>query len=696
MTSATATVQNVAPISRATPVRAEIQALRALAVLGVLLFHLWPQRLQGGYVGVDVFFVVSGFLITDHLVRDHEQHGRVLLARFWGRRARRLLPASLLVLTVTAIAVYAWIPLSRWAQIGWELLASALYVENWALAAQSVDYMATSNVASPVQHFWTLGVEEQFYLIWPLLLMAGAAIAVRGKRDAVAGIAVAVGLATAGSLAFSIVYTALVPTIAYYSTFTRAWEFGAGALLALLLRRRPEPLPGTWAVVASWTGWAMIIAAMVLYTATTPFPSFTAALPVLGTILVIAAGTPDRRPAPTRLIGVRPVQFVGDVSYGVYLWHWPLIVLLPFLTLSPLTTWQKALIAAASIALGWASKRFVEDPIRTRSWFAHGRARRSLWGAATGMALVSALALPLALSTVPPAPRAPSALPSCWGAGSLADPACDGPLARPLEAPAESFAGDLPAQDVRECEITVELAAYRRCDRVTADPAAPHVALVGDSHATRWVEAFDRAARSSDWSLSTYLVSGCPLVSSEPIGGVWGYDPVGAELCTRPTGALLDELAADPTLTDVVLTNRTRLYLSDDTADHPLTADAVAASIRRLQDAGKNVVVLKDHPEVRGIPEQGGGSGPDCLALADAHRCVLTREEASFEDPMAAAAAQTGAAVIDLTDSFCDATTCYWQIGGLSVYTDDNHLSRSFAASLARPLGDALAPLLSR
>jgi peptidoglycan/LPS O-acetylase OafA/YrhL len=672
-----------------TGVRPEIQALRAVAVLGVLLFHLWPLRLPGGYVGVDVFFVVSGFLITDHLVRDHVRHGRISLPGFWARRARRLLPASLLVLAVTAIAVYVLVPLTRWQQFGLEIIASAFYVENWALAAQSVDYMALSNVKSPVQHFWTLGVEEQFYIVWPLLLIAGAFLAGRMRRSGLRGMAGAVLAATLASFVFSVVYTALVPTVAYFSTATRAWEFGAGALLALVLRRTPTPITGGVAAAASWAGFALLGVAMLIFTGATPFPSYTALLPVLGTVLVIVAGAPRTRWAPTALFSVRPVQFVGDVSYGVYLWHWPLIVLLPYALLAPLNTWQSILVGAVSIALGWASKVFVEDPVRSHRWLATGRPRRSLLAAGGGMIVVVAMSLPLALSTIPPAPQVPAAVPACWGALAMSDPECDGPLAAALRAPAPSFSSDLPTPEVAACEITVQLATYRRCDLRSAEGDRTF-ALVGDSHATRWVESFQRAAEQEGWGLSTFLVSGCPLVSFEPIGSAWGYDPVGAQLCPQPTRAVIDEIVADPTITDVVLTNRTRLYVSDDPAGLPLSTDAVAVTIRALQDAGKHVAVLVDHPETAPVPVQGGAGAPDCLTVRAASACTMPRSDADFADPMRAAAVATGADLIDLTTLFCDDESCYWQIGGLVVYTDDNHMTRSFAATLSPALLAAL------
>ena len=669
--------------------RQEIQALRALAVLGVLLFHLWPHRLTGGYIGVDVFFVVSGYLITVHLLREHAARGRISLASFWARRARRLLPASLLVLSVTAAATYLWVPLTRWSQFGWEIIASAFYVQNWAMAAQSVDYMAMSNTASPVQHFWTLGVEEQFYILWPVLLVGGAAVAGRLRRNGMLGITALVLAATAGSFVYSIVFTATDADVAYYSTFTRAWEFGAGALLALGLRRRPAWFSPRPAAAASWLGFAVIGATMVLYDATTPFPSFTAALPVLATVLVIAAGTPSVAAAPTRLLALRPVQFVGDVSYGVYLWHWPLIVLLPYITGHRISTWEALAVLCASLLLGWASKTLVEDPVRALPWFARGAARRSLLSTLAAMTAVTALALPLALATVPPPPTTAAKPDACWGASAMTDPSC-GPADRvPMAAPVASFAADLPTEEVQACEITVELASHRRCDLVDAQ-STTRVALVGDSHATRWVEAFERAAESEGWGLSTFLVSGCPLVSAAPIGGPWGFDPVGGELCPQPTAAVLDALASDPSITDVVLTNRTRLYVSDDPADHPLSAEAVEATIRTLQQAGKNVIVLADPPEVRGTPELGAPGAIDCLATPSARDCDLPRAAADFADPMRTAADRAAAPTIDMTDLFCTPDRCLWRIGGLVVYTDDNHLTRSFAASLAPTLTERL------
>ncbi|NII70364.1 SGNH hydrolase domain-containing protein [Microbacterium ulmi] len=676
--------------------RREIQALRAVAVLGVLLFHLWPGRLPGGYVGVDVFFVVSGFLITDHLIRERLSRGRIRLPLFWARRARRLLPASLTVLAATALGVWLFVPDARWSQFGSEIVASVLYTENWALAAQSVDYMALSNAKSPVQHFWSLGVEEQFYLVWPLLILAAFAIATVARRRPVGTVFAVIGVASAASLAYSIWSTTVDPSVAYFSTFARAWEFGAGGLLALLLRRFGTPLgTGLSASLASWTGLVGIAAAMLLYTGATPFPSYTALLPVGGTMLMIAAGTPTGALAPTRLFRLRPVQFLGDVSYGTYLWHWPIIVILPYVLGAPLSTAWAVAALAVSILLGWASKTFIEDPIRTRPLVVRTKPRWTFASTLVAMAAVAAVALPLATHRI----EAPTAMPvaeqpDCYGAAAMLDSACAPAEEIPLAASLSSFAVDVPPDDILACEQAATSGDFVRCDFGDLTGDGPHIALVGDSHATRLAEPLRDVAIQRGGSLSTFLVSGCAMMSSEVTGSAWGYDATASQQCRDVTDRIQQAVAEDAGIQTVVMTDRTRLYVTDDEGFHPLTTDMVQRSIVRLQDAGKDVVVITDPPEMHAVPPQGGGSAVDCLSSAQPTQCSLPRAESEFDDPLSNAATSVGAGLIDLDDAFCTHDRCLSRIGGLVVYSDDNHLTRSFALSLVGVLDERLSPWL--
>ena len=223
--------------------RAEITALRACAVLLVVLYHLWPGRLPGGYIGVDVFFVISGFLITSHLLRESTTTGRIALARFWARRARRLLPAAYLVLAATSVAVVAWLPVSAWQQNFRQIIASTLYVQNWVLAADSVDYLASDADPAAAQHYWSLSIEEQFYLVWPLLILAATVWAARRASSPIRATWWAIGVPTVASLLFSLWITQENPPAAYFVTPARAWQFGAGGLLALFLAGRASHVP---------------------------------------------------------------------------------------------------------------------------------------------------------------------------------------------------------------------------------------------------------------------------------------------------------------------------------------------------------------------------------------------------------------------------------------------------------------------
>ncbi|HEU0257774.1 MAG TPA: acyltransferase, partial [Microbacteriaceae bacterium] len=388
--------------------RPEVQALRALAVALVVVFHLWPGALPGGFVGVDVFFVISGFLITGQLLREAGRLGRIRLGGFWARRVRRLLPAALASLAATGIATWLVAPQTVWRQYFSDIAASAAYVQNWHLVAQAVDYFAPSG-ASPVQNFWSLAVEEQFYLVWPLLLVV-ALVATRRRPGARRRAFVAVlGAASVASLIYCVVVSRDAAQIAYLSTLARGWEFGLGGLLALVLPRlsrlgeRAASRNG-WAAALSgaraalsWCGVAVIVVSAFLLNSGTAFPGAVALWPTLATCVVIAAGVPRGRWAPGRAMTLPAVQWLGGASYSLYLWHWPVIVLAPFawerIAGRSAPAWSSLLVLALSLALAWASKRWIEDRTRTAAFWSGPKPTRSFAVMAAGMMVVGGLAL---------------------------------------------------------------------------------------------------------------------------------------------------------------------------------------------------------------------------------------------------------------------------------------------------------------
>ena len=380
-------------------VRPEIQALRAVAVTLVLLFHLWESRVPSGYIGVDVFFVISGFLITAQLLKEVERTGSIRLLEFWARRIRRLLPAAFVVIVVTIVGVMLLLPSSSWAPSLIESAASALYVENWASVARHLGLLPWVDYAFPVEHFWTLSVEEQFYLAWPLLMLAALALVgllpssggiTRARRVRAIGVMLVVAFAV--SFVYSLWLTGQHPLHAARSTPSVAWEFAAGGLLALLPRlphlRLGSRTAAAMHYVCSWTGLALILVAAVQpHTDAHAAPA--ALAPVIGAMLVIWGETRTSWLSPTKYGALAPVQFLGDVSYGVYLWHQPIYVLVLLATGENARSVGALAIVAVSILLGWLSKRYVEDPFRTSEfWKPLGRTYAF---AAGGMLVIVAL-----------------------------------------------------------------------------------------------------------------------------------------------------------------------------------------------------------------------------------------------------------------------------------------------------------------
>lgn len=352
-----------------TQARADIQALRAFAVGIVVLYHLFGRSLPGGFTGVDVFFAISGFLITTHLFASPPGSVTDLLT-FWGRRIRRLLPASLTVLTATVVASYLWLPTPMWSDTIAQVRGAALYVVNFTLQHQAVSYLHSGDAATPVQHYWSLAVEEQFYLVWPLLILVLALlirlIARRIHVDThrwIYGIGL-LGL-SAASLTWSIHATASEPAPAYFSFETRIWELGAGGLLAVIYplvdARLTTVAGGRLRTPIALVGWGLMTVVAFGYSDSTPFPSWRAGLPVLGAVLVIGAAS------TARIFGLRIFQWLGDRSYSIYLWHWPVWVIV--LNDGYPDYRGKFLTIAMTIALSWLTYKLIETPFRERRFW---------------------------------------------------------------------------------------------------------------------------------------------------------------------------------------------------------------------------------------------------------------------------------------------------------------------------------------
>ncbi|MEO8219356.1 MAG: acyltransferase family protein [Specibacter sp.] len=681
----------------ATSFRPEIQGLRAVAVIAVVLYHLWPKRFTGGFVGVDVFFVISGYLITSHMYREISTGSGLSLINFWGRRIRRLLPAAFTVLLASLVAVYLFVPATLWQSNGKQIGASALYLQNWVLAADAVDYSALNADATVAQHYWSLAIEEQFYFLWPLLIIGllwllgklakrVPALSVSPRTTLIAGL----GLIGGASLVYSIHETSTNPAAAYFVTPTRVWEFAAGALVALIFLDRQ--LSGPLATTLAWAGLGGILVSAMAYSGQTPFPGYTALLPVMGTAVLLCCSGNTSASSPTWLLSRRPATFIGDISYAVYLWHWPLIVVVPFALATELDWRTKLGILALSILLSWLTKLLLEDPLRRGSLLRSSVRTYSF--AAVGMVVVAGLSFGLVTiaNTSEPANRELQASP-CYGPGAL-DPAnaCASVLGDSAPNPsAVTVSKENTSPLYPGCQASFSGSELVSCSLgLPAAAADASVALVGDSHATAWYPAMDALAKAHKWHVVTYAKASCPVTSALRILEN-EKTPQNQEDCRAWVQKVDETVTADPSISAIFTASYSSAYNYASAAGEPLENPAVDGFTRMWtgwQAAGKQVVAFDD------VPRTNGQYIPTCLSknTQDPMKCAYPAGQAIPANmnitKAAEAAAKHGVIRIKLREQFCDAQWCYPVVGSVIVYRDYSHLSASYSRALV-PFVDA-------
>lgn len=672
--------------SRRRGFRADIQGLRAIAVGLVLLYHAGVPLVTGGYVGVDVFFVISGFLISSHLLESLQRTGRIDFADFYARRIRRILPASLTVAMLTALAAVVFYPPLALERVIKDAVATILYVPNIWFAIQNTDYLADHS-PSPYQHYWSLGVEEQFYLIWPVLLL-GLFVLLRRRRSAIVlGIA---GLAVL-SLVAGIWMTPVNQPMAFFLLPTRAWELLAGALVGAVLLHARRRFPVWLAAVGGWVGIGMIAASAVLYDDGTVFPGTAALLPTAGTALVILFGADRPRGGPGWLLSIRPMQFVGLISYSLYLVHWPLLIVTQAAVgeEQPMRLAVKVLLGIVlAVPLAWLLFRFVETPLRAPRWLTRRRPRVTLWGT-LGVTVVLAVSLFGTAQwaatrdvgtgeAVAAAPEFPTIPPNATAA-----------VPRNMTPALDEVADDVADVYADGCHHDVEEEAVQDC--VYGDPdGSARVAVFGDSHSAQWLPAVEELAEATGGtSIRSYTKSSCPAVSVTVLDKDVPYAS-----CDRWRSSVLDSLIADPP--DLVIISSYSHYALDGASDGEertaLWAEGVRATVSALEDAGSEVLVITDTPRFDAPPATCASAN-----VMDVTRCAGDRAEA-FDSALTAAeteaALAAGGDVADLSDYICDESTCPVIVDDLFVYRDVNHLTASFVRYLAPALRSDVEGLL--
>ncbi len=687
------TVRGRSPAAPADGFRPDVQGLRAVAVLLVVASHVLGLP-AGGYVGVDVFFVISGYLITGLLLREHARSGRISLRDFYARRVRRLMPAAVLVLAVTNVAAYLLFTGERAGQAVRDSLWSLGFLANVRFSAIGTDYFDDTRPASPVQHYWSLAVEEQFYVVWPLLLMLALWL---GRRR---GAGAALLLLTGASLVWSVVLTGQDATAAYFSTPARAWELGVGALLAVLATTRvPQRIPVAVGAALAWMGLGGIVAAAVAFTEQTPFPGIAALLPVLATGLVLlggAAGAATKNP-----VLVNPVAaYVGKLSYSLYLWHWPVLILSTAVLPEAL---RIAVPLVLSFVLAALCHHLVEEPVRRSAWLARNSKRRSLArgsGRRAAIAVTAAAALlgggfvlpALALQQEQQATAAARPVP-----GVSSTPADLDALKQEIAAsvaPAQWPPLDPPLGGIRFAGSPEWI--EDKCDNVNSGnlgtcrygppDATRTAALFGDSMAISWLPALREALEPRGWDIQVLTRNQCPAPAveffrerpSEPF-----------HQCSAHKEWAIDQLQA--LRPDLVIVSNSLSLVGNQVAEPPgderyaRWEDGMYETLRRLEVLVADVVVLGQPPRAGNVQE--------CVTrVSEPGDCTepLTEEWSKVRDAEQAAAQQARVRFVDPEVWFCADGQCPAVVGSTPVYTDGRHLTAAYARRLAPYVGASL------
>lgn len=641
--------------------RPELQGLRALAVLMVVSYHIWFGRVSGG---VDIFLLISAFLLSLSFIRKAEKGKPAALFTYWLHTFSRLVPAAAVVAGTTLAATFFLVPRDRWNEIISQSFAVVGYFQNWMLAAESVDYYAADHsVASPLQHFWSLSIQGQVFIAWPLLFVL-AAVTARAFGIRFRFVAAAVfGVVFVSSFAFSVWETAASQSFAYFDTRTRLWEFALGTLLALAIPYLK--LPRTAAVAAGWLGIAAMLSAGFLLDVQGAFPGYAAGWPLLAAALVIVAGQTGSPYGVDRILSSKPLVKLGDISYALYLWHWPILVIYLIQSGRESTgLLEGSAIVAASLILAWLTTRLVEKPLRTLT--AKGATAAILTvvlsvGAVAGPALYWQSGLRAEAAAL-----AALADRNNPGAFILLDAYEEVPDADAVTLP-ENAPTDWasPGEKCTGSIVPTSEVAAKSCLMNSVEGTPEKTILVlGSSHSQQWLGALMEVAKKHRYQVVATWHGGCTYGAEDPSRAEW------CNYFNEEATAYALELKPD-------------LVFTVGTAAHPennqeIPTPGITKAANTLQEAGIQVLSVRDNPRFSYDVYQ-------CVQEKGSEACTTkVDEKLNPSSPQAALAAEApGMGFIDMTDMICPEGVCSPVIGNVYVYMDTNHLSKSYTKSTA-------------
>ncbi|GAB3694323.1 acyltransferase family protein [Nocardiopsis oceani] len=658
------------PVTAKSRRRPDIEGLRAVAALLIAVYHIWFGTVSGG---VDVFLLLTGFLITGSLVRAMERDGRIAFGAFWTKLVKRLFPAGAVVLGAVLVMAYLFFPRSQWMTVIDDVRAAALYYGNWHLALGSVDYMAESAAASPVQHFWSLAIQGQFYLVWPILITAAGLIAVwlgvRIRHVAAA----AVGTVFAVSLGYSLWITSTEPVWAYFDTGARLWELAMGGLLALVIHR--VKLPGWLSLVSGWLGLVALVLCGFVIGDSIPYPGYASLWPTLAALLVILAGAGNVEPhrlSANHFLGMRPLTWLGGHAYTLFLWHWPVLIVYLELTERVRPSLSGGfLVLGASFAAALLTSWVIDGGVNrvTR------RLRTPSWSLAAGVIFI----IPVLVGG------------AMWGQSlerdrQLRAELSSNPLAYPGAAVHldEEVAENLPELPVYPDTSTAArdtIDQTDECNNATTDDTEAvtcefgnvgsdyTIALVGSSHVRHWFQAVETLADQHGWHMVLMTKNGCQFSDQVHYRG-GSVD----EACGTWNDNVMDELTElSP---DAVFTLASLTPGSADGEEQ--IPEGFLERWRQLDAMGIDTIAVRDTPRFDfNVAECVDRNSP---AECSAPRSDSMAPEAPFKN---LANVPHNTRFLDMTDYLCSDEVCHGAIGNQLVFYDNHHLTYAFSQSLA-------------
>ncbi|MHA7964056.1 acyltransferase family protein [Paenibacillus sp. CAU 1782] len=637
--------------------RPELEGVRAVAAMLVAVYHIWVGSVSGG---VDVFFIVSGYLITTSLLSKMEKEGHIRFFEYLLGLGKRLFPNAFIILLFVTLASFFVLPQVQWRQIISEVFSSASYFQNWNLALDAVDYLAQHNEASPLQHFWALSIQGQFYVVWPLVIYTSFIMAVKWLKTPPRKTLLAVLLTIfAASITYSIYITSINQPWAYFDTFARVWEFSLGGIVALLLPyvtlRKPI---GT---TLGWIGLCIIALTGIILPVSTVFPGYAALLPISGVMFIIISAENSSGFGVVRLLGSKPFLFFGSISYAFYLWHWPLLLFyLVYFRKDDVSIPAGISILLLTFVLSLFTTRIVESPIRNLS------IRQSNTKL---VFLLAAFALPVILANLSWSMYADRSQEQAAVQSVFQQQSDDegDPASSSLSASLADIQ-TMPTFYKDVCYVGMKSSGMKMCSYGETNNPDFIIALVGGSRAGHWFPALEQFAEESKLRIDVYNKDACRFTTDDFGGRL-------SDTCME-----WNELAAE-----AMLENPPDVLMTTANVDREDSIPDGYVDMWKKFEGITTIFAVRDTPS---MPKDV----PSCVEMYSGDDCSVPRDEVLSADlPWAnTEGLPDNVYFADMTDYLCDDQTCQAVIDNVVVYRDKFHLSTQFAATLAEPLKEEL------